>query len=415
MEKNWKNKKEYQFGDIVVAKRKWENLEIGHTHSPHIVIANDGEYIYAITGSTKKPYFHWSRKCIHTKIRNVDAYYEPKIFKFKYEEIMYKTGSVSSITKSYIKRKLDSQVIYDLNIENELFLSYVETAELETGDIIKCDADSYKGKRFAIISQNEEAYQTVEITKNKEVVNDNSQLYNFRPDVIYQIDKTEKITRIDCLDLKETEELLLKVKTSAKRNEKDAILQGNIISIDDKNYYVFEIVNSNAYIFPISTNINYDDSFSCNDSKYHINFSCKLSLDIKLFNGKVISLVPYKTLLSLERKYTEYKKNKSIKNKYNEKTRIFKDAKINQHQYLILNQNKTEIIIFDITDYYNGIITIKKEHIRFLIKNPIGYLSVPDYNNILCDINEIIKKEYNISLPKYSNTRVREKNNKTNK
>ena len=410
-ENNWNEKKDFQFGDIVIAKRKWNNLKKGHTHSPHIVIANDGKFIYAITGSTSKPDSKNERKRIHTKIRNIDAYYFPKIYQFDYSEILCKIGSVGGATKDYIIRKLDSEIFYGMNIDNEYYKLLIEPADLKTGDIIKFIDESLGSGKFVIISQNDEAYQVMEIADHKERKSDDEPYYTIRYNLVIEISKNQNLKRLDSLDLKETEELLLKIKTGNIQKNNSSIVPGNIIKIDDQQYYVYDANNSQAAVFPISTTINYDSKFTYNKTNVHINFSRKKIISVKLDNYEVISLVPYSIVLTIKRKYEEYQNNKEIKNRSNDITAIHRTISVKPHLLLILNQNKSNVIVLDLTDYYNDTIRIFSGNIRILEKHPIGYLGIPDYNNIVSDIDEIMKQEYNVNLPKYSNTRTRKTRN----
>ena len=410
-ENSWREKKDFKFGDIVIAKRKWNNLQKGHTSSPHIIIANDGEYIYAITGSTTKPDSKNNRKRIHTKIRNIDAYYYPKIYKFEYNEILFKIGEVSSSTKDYISRKLDSEISYGMNMDNEYYRFLINPADLKTGDIVKINNDTLTNEKYVIISENLESYQVMEIANNKLKDNKNEPFYTIRYDVIINVSKKQKFIRLDTLDLKETEELLLKVKIKNIRKDDNSVIPGNIIRINGEKYYVYEVNNSQASIFPVSTTINYDSKFIYNKTNIHINFSRRKLINAKQSDIEILSLVPYSIILKIKGKYEEYQNNKKIKNRKNQISAVYRTISVKPHLIQILYQEKNSIIALDLTDYYNGKIRIFRGNMRVLEKHPIGYLSISDYNNITSDIDEIFKKEYNLNIPKHSNTRTRKEIN----
>ena len=416
MKENWTDKSSFKFGDIVIAKRQWENLEEGHTHSPHIVIANDGEYIYALTGTTKKPYKHNSRKFLYTKIRNKESYYLLSIYKFSYDEINIKIGSISSKTENYLKRKLDSQIGTVINTEKKQFLDFIDKEDFATGDIIKLIKDNgeMKSGKYVIVSETNDGYQILEIIQDPDENNNNTPYYIVQYDVIHQISKSEKMYRVDCLDMEETQELLTNVKSKNLSTNTDKIAPRKIVRINNEDYLVYETSSSKATLYPISTTINYDASFIRGDLRIHVNFSRMLTIDLRQFDGEILSTIALKEYFVVKHKYEEYKNHKAIKDKHNDKARIFKDPSI-KHQHLLLNKNRTQITILDLTDYYNGQITIRREHMRFLISSPCGYIGIPDYNNILCDINSTLKKEYNLSLPKYSNVRTKKDSKKKKK
>ena len=369
--------KSHKLGDVIWATRydfDWEKriYEEGHDMGPYVVVKAFEDKLLCIfcTGSSSKkgtiklgryPFFYKDTFLHKGKIKVVD--------RLSYADANYENThhldneDIDKILKIYKYNPSVKRYYDDFGIEKEFELP--SDVELAIGDVVKYD-NCFR----VIINKTGEGLEAIKM----DFFDSKNGLFNYQTSNIRYNDKCiidpNKANYLNTLPKSQLLSLLRHYREYLNKNNdliNGILSRGSVVEIDDKYYFVYNIVSDRAYLHRLFKND--FGAITINNDAYKESFIDEINLDISNKYNVVyhLSESELEILRDIRKKYNKSNTKKNIKKslKKSNKPRfdtcsIIEDKKMLGIRYLVLGYDDNKIITIMFDAFLGGNIIYKE-------------------------------------------------------